>query len=569
MHERKCALFYALEKTDDNSSVGTHELTNQKKIRQFHPDNIWGFLRTLERKIIFAILVFAVTIGQNAIASNFYDSSERRTVNKEKRLGQIFTPQYLVEDILDFAGYSNSNNILEKHIIDNSCGDGVFLCEIVRRYCTAYSSLHGKSNRKKLAQQLGEFIHGIEIDAISYSHCIENLNRIANDFDLPPVAWDIQNADTMTICKFDGCMDFVVGNPPYVRVHNLNANLSRVKRYQFCDGGMTDLYLVFYEIGLKMLAKHGRLCYIAPSSWINSVAGKNMREYLRHSGCLKGIIDLQHFQPFNATTYTAICLLENSCKSDKFSYSVYDSPKTIRHIDDLKYEDAFFDGALYLGDKRTLQSFRSIKTAVVPSCVEVKNGFATLADGVFISNAFPFNSMTIPVIKASTGKWRKAFYPYDKHGKPLSRNEIFANKCIAEYLEQHKNLLLKGRNELTCPDWYLYGRTQALKDVWTNKYSINTVVRDVSSIKFNAVPIGMCVYSVLYIISDVSEEALRTALLSDDFIKYISVLKKYKSGGYYTFNSKELKQYLDFKLSNAASSQHKNVNGVQQFLDFQ
>ena len=69
MHERKCALFYALEKTDDNSSVGTHELTNQKKIRQFHPDNIWGFLRTLERKIIFAILVFAVTIGQNAIAS--------------------------------------------------------------------------------------------------------------------------------------------------------------------------------------------------------------------------------------------------------------------------------------------------------------------------------------------------------------------------------------------------------------------------------------------------------------------------------------------------------------------
>jgi adenine-specific DNA-methyltransferase len=206
---------------------------------------------------------------------------------------------------------------------------------------------------------------------------------------------------------------------------------------------------------------------------------------------------------------------------------------------------------------------------MVPSCVEVKNGFATLADDVFISNAFPFESMTIPVIKASTGKWRKAFYPYDKHGKPLSRNEIFANKCITEYLEQHKKLLLKGRNELTCPDWYLYGRTQALKDVWTNKYSINTVVRDVSSIKFNAVPKGMGVYSGLYIISDISEEVLRTALLSDDFIKYISVLKKYKSGGYYTFNSKELKQYLDFKLSTTSPAQHINAKGVQQFLDLQ
>ena len=79
----------------------------------------------------------------------------------------------------------------------------------------------------------------------------------------------------------------------------------------------------------------------------------------------------------------------------------------------------------------------------------------------------------------------------------------------------------------------------------------------------------MGVYSGLYIISDISEEVLRTALLSDDFIKYISVLKKYKSGGYYTFNSKELKQYLDFKLSNTAPSQHKNATGVQQFLDFQ
>jgi adenine-specific DNA-methyltransferase len=387
------------------------------------------------------------------------------------------------------------------------------------------------------------------------------------DFDIPSVEWDIQNADTMMVHEFDGRMDYVVGNPPYVRVHNLNTNLSRVKRYMFCDGGMTDLYLVFYEIGLTMLAKRGRLCYITPSSWINSMAGKNMREHFRYSGCLKGIIDLQHFQPFNATTYTAICLLENSWNCDKFSYSVYDSPKTIRHIDDLKYEDAFFDGALYLGDKQTLQSFKSIKTAKVPSFVKVKNGFATLADNVFISNAFPFDSMTIPVIKASTGKWRKAFYPYDKYGKPLSRNEIFANKRIAEYLEQHKKLLLKGRNEVSCPNWYLYGRTQALKDVWTNKYSINTVVRDVSSIKFNVVPNGMGVYSGLYIISDVSEESLRTALLSDDFIKYISVLKKYKSGGYYTFNSKELKQFLDFKLATMSPVQHKSANCVQQFFN--
>lgn len=43
-------------------------------------------------------------------------------MNKEKRFGQIFTPQYLVEDILDFAGYSGAV-ILQRHTIDNSCGN--------------------------------------------------------------------------------------------------------------------------------------------------------------------------------------------------------------------------------------------------------------------------------------------------------------------------------------------------------------------------------------------------------------------------------------------------------------
>ena len=134
--------FYASEISDDNSSVGTHELTKQTKIRRLYPGNIRGSLRTLERKFVFAILVITVTFQQNAIASNFHDSSERRTVNKEKRLGQIFTPQYLVEDILDFAGYSNSDNILGKHVIDNSCGDGAFLSEIVHRYCTGQLFLY-------------------------------------------------------------------------------------------------------------------------------------------------------------------------------------------------------------------------------------------------------------------------------------------------------------------------------------------------------------------------------------------------------------------------------------------
>ena len=57
---------------------------------------------------------------------------DNKNANKSK--GRVYTPDYIVGNILDMAHYIDAN-IFEKHVIDNSCGDGAFLCEIVNRYC--------------------------------------------------------------------------------------------------------------------------------------------------------------------------------------------------------------------------------------------------------------------------------------------------------------------------------------------------------------------------------------------------------------------------------------------------
>ena len=472
------------------------------------------------------------------------------TVNKEKRFGQVFTPQYLVEDILDFARYAGGG-VLQRHAIDNSCGDGAFFVEMVRRYCVAWRNAHGESENEELARQLGQFIHGIEKDEASHAACMERMRQLEHDLNLPPVAWDIRCADALQVRDFDGRMDFVVGNPPYVRVHNLESSFAQVRQHAFCGGGMTDLYLVFYEIGLHMLAPGGRLCYIAPSSWINSVAGQHMRAHLQESGCLRAIADLGHFQPFNATTYTAITLLEKTDGARQFDYYTYEKEKALRFVETLPYDEAFFDGALFLGNRDTLRELHAIKTATLSPALNVKNGFATLADDVFIADAFPFSSFTIPVVKASTGARRTALYPYDERGKPLPREAVFADAGVAAYLNARKNALLKGRDARHCPDWHLYGRSQALADVWRHKYAIGAVVRDAASIKLNAAPPGTGVYSGLYILTEAPEEQLRAALQCDAFIRYVAALRKYKSGGYYTFNARELRQYLNHALRRA------------------
>lgn len=168
---------------------------------------------------------------------------------------------------------------------------------------------------------------------------------------------------------------------------------------------------------------------------------------------------------------------------------------------------------------------------------------------VFIGNDFPFSEFLIPVVKGPTGEWHKAFFPYDVKGNPIPKDRIFANDGVSRYLEGKKKELLKESSEEENPNWHLYGRTQAIKDVWKDKISVNTIVKDTNSIKLHFVPMGGGVYSGLYILTSLSMVVICASLVSDGFVQFVTSLKKYKSGGYYTFNSGELEQYLNYEIS--------------------
>lgn len=464
-----------------------------------------------------------------------------------KTNGQVFTPDYLVNIILDEVGYSG-RHILQKHCMENSCGDGAFLCEIVARYITAYREEYGSI--EGVERDIYTYIHGIELDPVAFANCIDNLQATCRSFGVDCCLFDVENIDTLGCTRFDGLMDFVIGNPPYVRVHNLEDKYEDVKRFSFANGGMTDLYLVFFEKGFQMLRPNGKLCYITPSSWLNSLAGSVMRNYVRNNHTLASLIDLGHFQAFTASTYTLISLFEKDVYHNSFAYAVFD-PDTLskRYVQHLSVDEIDINSNFYLADHATLATLKTIFTEKTIKYVTAKNGFATLADKIFISDNFPFTEYIIPTIKASTGKWYKAFFPYDKNGQSFPRDRIFASENVAAYLFSFKEALLKGESEESFPQWYLFGRTQALKDVYTDKLAVNTTVKDVKSVKVNPVPAGSGIYGGLYILSNIDFSIITTLLKSDKFISYISSLKKYKSGGYYTFNSKDLEVFLNYHIN--------------------
>lgn len=73
--------------------------------------------------------------------------------------------------------------------------------------------------------------------------------------------------------------DFVVGNPPYVRLEDMPNGLSDAYR-EACPTmrGRADLYVGFYEKGLGMLAPEGRLGFICADRWMRNQYGAKLRE---------------------------------------------------------------------------------------------------------------------------------------------------------------------------------------------------------------------------------------------------------------------------------------------------
>ena len=491
---------------------------------------------------------------------------------KKKKDGKIFTPKdtvwRMLSDVLkwDKLKYENGRVYwpnVRKHIIDNSCGDGAFLAAIVDFYIHNIS-VTTRRTKSEIKELLETYIHGIELDPVEYQKCIARLDEVAAMDGIKGVKWDIKNCDALSCHDYDGKMDFVVANPPYIRTHDLDCDLSG---YTFTTEGMKDIYLAFYELGFRMMSDEGQMCYITPSSWFTSTAGKKMRDYIVENQNLEYIEDYGHYQLFeNATTYVAITRF-NKEKNNEVKYVMME-----RTNDDdgfwegaisVPYKDMVIDGKFYFSCKTMLDQMREITEygnglKKEDKAFEVKNGYATLADDVFITKNTltiqapewdtPKREHLIRIYKSSTGKQTYCIYPY-KDGKLIDEETLKENSPKEyEWLKKHREKL---EARATTEPWYAFGRTQAINDTFSEKIAVSSLVRDIYDVKLVEAGPGTGVYGGLYILPKQAKlgtmNFVTNKLQNPEFIAYVKLLGKYKSGGYYTFSSKELENYLNWK----------------------
>lgn len=467
---------------------------------------------------------------------------------------QVFTPHNIVELMLNHIGYIPSNNILDKYIIDNSCGNGAFLCEIADRYIKA-GIVNGLS-KKNIIRGLEGYIYGIEIVSSLCNETIKNLNKIAAKYSLQDIHWNIINTDAIDVVKKSTYkMDYVVGNPPYCKVHDLTQE-QRDKYKKFCGDskGTFDSYVMFFWIGIQMLKPQGKLSYITPSSWTTSLYARELREYLRKYSAIISIIDMKHEKVFdNATTFTMITEIGNKTHNEITPVYEYNNG-TLKLINNSHISQYMYDDKFYFKNNQTLNVIKEINTVKAEEVFEVKNGFATLKDKLFIGDMSEMAGILddpniIFCTKASKNILQSIIYPYDKDGKPV-KFEKLSKPIQTKLLERAKKLEIDTTKE----GWYLYGRNQAINDIQRDKYSINNLIKTKEDIKLHYCTSGTGVYSGFYILNrwnynvgSYAHKFLEETLNSDEFVEYVHSLGRYKNGGYSTFTTKELKNYLNYK----------------------
>ena len=117
-----------------------------------------------------------------------------------------------------------------------------------------------------------------------------------------------------------GGFDAVIGNPPYVRQELLGDEVKRALQaagYAAFDG-MADLYVYFYEQGLRLLRPGGRLSYVVTNKWLKAGYAEALRNLFTSQAEVEFVADFGHARHFfpDADVFPSVVVLRKPALDD-------------------------------------------------------------------------------------------------------------------------------------------------------------------------------------------------------------------------------------------------------------
>jgi adenine-specific DNA-methyltransferase len=415
-----------------------------------------------------------------------------------KNKGVVFTPISIVDKIINYVKPNINQTICEP-----SAGKGIFIFRLIDYffYYTDEEIINFINNNLYAYDINPEYIDFIKKHLPIY---LEN-KGIKGEVIL-------DNIQCQNYLETNLNYDVIIGNPPYVKVHNIDKeNLKNLRRFKSLDkNGNIDLYYAFIE---KALNDADKVSYIVPNGFIKNTSGKTVRNLLLNR--IKIIEDFGIRKIWsNISTYTCIFLAYKCSEEISYNNKVYDMPRK-----DNKWVFSLNDGGKNLSD---LINYISI-------------GVQTSANNVFLIEEFDEHYGYKNEHKIELGICKKVIYatnhrkfsnhkyilyPYDENNVPLELDyikSVFPNAY--QYLLSNKEQL-ESRN-LNHNIWYIFGRNQGLLKPKIDKQIILPLLFLKPNTHYIEIPSNEQCVVLKGILVDIKSDEFIKIISSDKFIEYI------------------------------------------------
>jgi Eco57I restriction-modification methylase len=117
----------------------------------------------------------------------------------------------------------------------------------------------------------------------------------------------------------EGGFDAVIGNPPYVRQELLGDEVKRALKSGYASySGMADLYVYFYEQGLRLLRPGGRMSYVVTNKWLKAGYAEELRALFADKAWLEFVADFGHAKHFfpDADVFPSVLVMRRPTRSE-------------------------------------------------------------------------------------------------------------------------------------------------------------------------------------------------------------------------------------------------------------
>ncbi len=271
--------------------------------------------------------------------------------------GAVFTRRWVVELILDLVGYTSERDLAALRAIEPACGSGAFLGPIVERLSRS-CRLHGRN--------ISDAADALRACDLQPAHVAES-RRVAEERLLSD-GWAVDDARALAerwVAHDDfllglhevGTSDFVVGNPPYIRLEAVSALRSEAYR-RACStmGGRSDVYVGFFEVGLNALRPGGALGFICADRWMRNQYGQRLRGMVAGGFSVEAVIEMHDVDAFDeeVSAYPSVTIIRRQSQGRAIVATAHksfdeDAARRVRiwasRKNDLRLSDPGFEAA--------------------------------------------------------------------------------------------------------------------------------------------------------------------------------------------------------------------------------